>query len=70
VRLEAAGVPTVVVATSAFVALAHQTADAYGLPGARIAVVPHPLGGIGAAAVTAKADEAVEAVLGLLTGRA
>jgi hypothetical protein len=70
VRLEAAGVPTVAVATSAFAALAHQTADAYGLPGARIAVVSHPLGGIGAAEVTAKADAAVETVLGLLTGRA
>jgi hypothetical protein len=70
VRLEAAGVPTVAVATTAFAALAHQTADAYGLPGARIAVVPHPLGAISAAAVTAKADEAVETVLGLLTGGA
>ncbi len=69
-RLEAAGVPTVVVATSAFAALAHQTADAYGLPEARIAVVPHPLGGIATAEVRSKADEAVEVVLGLLTGGA
>jgi len=68
VRLEAAGLPTVVVATTAFAALAHQTADAYGLPGARIAVVPHPLGGIAAADVTSRADDAVESVLGLLTG--
>jgi hypothetical protein len=69
VRLEAAGLPTVVVATSAFAALARQTADAYGLPEARIAVVPHPLGTITAAEVTANADAAVETVLGLLTGR-
>jgi len=70
VRLEAAGLPTVVVATTAFAALAHQTADAYGLPGARIAVVAHPLGGITATEVTSRADEAVESVLALLTGRA
>ena len=69
-RLEAAGVPTVAVATTAFAALARQTAAAYGLAEARIAVVSHPLGGISVAEVTAKADEAVEAVLGLLTGRA
>ena len=69
-RLEAAGVPTVVVATTAFAALAHQTADAYGLPGARIAVVAHPLGGITDAEVTSRADDAVETVLGLLIGGA
>jgi hypothetical protein len=70
VRLEAAGIPTVVVATSAFAALAHQTADAYGMPRARIAVVPHPLGGIATSEVLSKADDAVETVLGLLTGNA
>ena len=69
-RLEAAGVPTVVVATTAFAALAHQTADAYGLPGARVAVVAHPLGGITDAEVTSRADDAVETVLGLLIGDA
>jgi hypothetical protein len=69
VRLEAAGLPTVVVATGAFAALARQTADAYGLPEARVAVVPHPLGTITADEVAANADAAVETVLGLLTGR-
>jgi hypothetical protein len=68
VRLEAAGRPTVLVATTAFAALARQVAAACGLPTARIAVVTHPLGGIAAADVTSRADEAVEAVLGLLTG--
>ena len=34
------------VATTSFEGLARQVADAYGLPGARIAVVQHPLGGI------------------------
>ena len=67
-RLEAAGRPTVLVATTAFAALARQVAAASGLPAARIAVVAHPLGGIGEAAVTTRVDEAVEAVLALLTG--
>jgi hypothetical protein len=69
VRLEAAGRPTVLVATTAFAALARQVAAASGLPEARIAVVAHPLGGISEADVVARADEAVEGVLGLLTER-
>jgi hypothetical protein len=67
VRLEAAGHPTVLLATSSFAGLAHQVAEASGLTAARIAVVPHPLGGIDDAAVVARADAAVESVLALLT---
>jgi hypothetical protein len=59
-------VPTVVVATTSFAALAHQMADTFGLPEARIAVVEHPLGGIDEDAVRARAEEAVEQVLELL----
>jgi hypothetical protein len=68
VRLEAAGHPTVLVATASFAALARQAADAYGFPDARIVVVEHPLGGIGEDDVIARAERAVDAVLERLTG--
>jgi len=68
VRLEAAGHPTVLVATASFAALARQAAEAYGFPDARIAVVEHPLGGISEQDVTVQAERAVDAVLELLTG--
>jgi phosphoserine phosphatase len=68
VRLEAAGVPTVLVATASFAALARQVADSYGLPQARIAVVEHPLGGILEADVVDRAERVVDEVLSLVTG--
>ena len=67
-RLEAAGHPTVLVATASFAALARQAADAYGFPDASIVVVEHPLGGIGEDDVIARAERAVDAVLERLTG--
>ncbi len=66
-RLEAAGVPTVLVATTSFAGLARQVAAADGLAGARIAVVDHPLGGIVEADVVARAERAVDDVLALVT---
>lgn len=56
-----------VVATTSFAALARQVADSYGLPGARIAVVAHPLGGILEADVLDRADRVVDEVLALVT---
>jgi hypothetical protein len=67
VRLEAAGRPTVLVATASFAGLARRAADAYGFPDARIAVVEHPLGGISEHDVTVRAERAVDTVLELLT---
>jgi hypothetical protein len=69
VRLEAAGVPTVLVATASFAGLARQVADSYGLPQARLAVVEHPLGGIAVADVIDRAEHVVDEVLALVTGR-
>lgn len=66
-RLEAAGHPTVLVATASFAALARQAADAYGFADARIAVVEHPLGGISERDVTVRAERVVDTVLELLT---
>ncbi len=65
-KLEAAGVPTVVVTTTAFAPLTGQVADSLGLPGLRILTVPHPLGGTDAAVVESWADDAVDELLGLL----
>ena len=55
-------------ATSAFERLAREEARAQGLPDARIAVVPHPLGGSSDEALLARADAAVDAVLALFSG--
>jgi hypothetical protein len=67
VQLEATGIPTVVVATSSFAALAHKVAGAFGLPDARIAVIEHPLGAIDEDAVRARAASVVDDVVALVT---
>ena len=59
-----------VVATDAFVTLARDAARAQGLADARIATVPHPLGGVARETLHEHADTAVDTVLALLAGRA
>ena len=56
------------VATTAFDALASEVAVTLGLPDVRIVAVEHPLGGADEAAVIDRADAAVEQALRLLTG--
>ena len=58
------------VATTAFDALASEVAVTLGLPDVRIVAVEHPLGGADEAAVIDRADAAVEQTLRLLTGPA
>jgi hypothetical protein len=60
----------VVVATESFAALAREEAEAQGLAGARVAVVPHPLGGIKRSVLVleSRADALVDEILSLLTG--
>ncbi len=58
------------VATTAFDALASEVAVTLGMPDVRIVAVEHPLGGAGKAAVIDRADAAVEQALRLLTGPA
>ena len=65
-QLEAAGVPTVVVATTAFAGLTRAVAERERLPEARTVVVAHPLGGIDADAVRSLAAAAVEDTLAAL----
>ncbi len=56
------------VATTAFRALAADVAATLGLPDVRIVAIEHPLGGTGEAAVLDRADAAIEPALRLLTG--
>ena len=65
--LEQRGVPTVVMGTFEFEALARLEARNRGLETLPVALVPHPLGGIPEAEVRRKADLAIEAVLKALT---
>ena len=60
--------PTVLVATTAFSALASEVAATLGLPDVRIVAVDHPLGGTDRATVAQWASGAVEPTLRLLTG--
>jgi hypothetical protein len=56
-----------VVTTTRFESLTRSVANTLGLPDARIVVVPHPLGGSEPATVESWADDALEAVIALLT---
>jgi hypothetical protein len=65
--LEQRGVPTVVVGTSEFEALARLEAKNRGIETLPLALVPHPLGGIQEDEVKKKAELAVDAVVRALT---
>jgi len=67
IQLEAAGTPTVVATTTRFVDLTRRVAAGFGVPDARVAVFPHPLGGTDDDTIVAWADAAVDEVVGLLT---
>jgi hypothetical protein len=60
-------VACVVLGTDEFIPLAKAQVTARGLPGLPVVTVPHPIGGIPAAAVAAKADAIVDSVLRGLT---
>ena len=67
IQLEQLGRPTVVATTTDFVDLTRRVASGFGVPEARIAVFPHPLGGTGDTTIRAWADSALDEVLSLLT---
>ena len=58
-----------VVATAEFEALARSEAAAQGLAEARIAVVAHPIGGVGDEVLRGRADAAVDAIVALFSGK-
>jgi hypothetical protein len=57
-----------VIATDEFEALAVEAARSQGLPDARMVTVAHPIGGVSDEGLRARAETAVDAVLGVLTG--
>jgi hypothetical protein len=65
--LEQRGVPTVVIGTSEFEALARLEAKNRGIESLPLALVPHPLGGIHEDEVKKKAELAIDAVVKALT---
>jgi hypothetical protein len=65
--LEQQGVPTVVMGTFEFEALARLEAKNRGLEALPLALVPHPLGGLRDEEVLGKADLAVESVVKAVT---
>jgi len=64
-ELEARGVPCVVVATAKFEGLARELGEYKGFP-PRVVQIEHPLGGVDAAAVRARAKRALESILALI----
>jgi hypothetical protein len=66
--LEQRGVPTAVMGTYEFEALARLEARNRGLEALPLALVPHPLGGIPESEVDAKAELAVESVVKAVAG--
>jgi hypothetical protein len=67
VKLEAAGRPTVLVATEALRKLTDQTAHDLGLGDLRVVSVAHPIGGVDPDEIRRRADGVVDEVLALLT---
>jgi hypothetical protein len=67
IQLEHSGTPTVVATTTRFVELTRMVAAGFGVPEARVAVFPHPLGGTDDETIIAWADAAVDEVVALLT---
>jgi hypothetical protein len=65
--LEQRGVPTAVMGTFEFEALARLEARNRGLEALPLALVPHPLGGIHEDEVRRKADLAIESVIKAVT---
>jgi hypothetical protein len=67
IQLERSGTPTVVATTTRFVELTRRVAAGFGVPEARVAVFPHPLGGTDDDTIIAWADASVDEVVALLT---
>jgi hypothetical protein len=70
VELERAGIPTVLVTTTRFRPIAATLAAATGLPELRMLAVEHPIGGVDAATLHARAEASGDDLVALLTGAA
>jgi hypothetical protein len=67
--LEAKGIPTVTICTDAFISLAKAIAASKGMSSLCLVVIPHPIAGIAADQVRAKADDAFDEIARSLIGR-
>ena len=67
IELEKAGRPAVVVTTTKFRPVAETLAANFGLPGVRLLVLPHPLGGTPAPTLHGWADAATDRLIALFT---
>jgi hypothetical protein len=65
--MEMRGRPTVVLTTTQFVNLTNRVVANFGMPGARVLVVNHPLGGTDTETIRSWADGAVDRTLALFT---
>jgi hypothetical protein len=70
IELERAGIPTVLLTTTRFAPIAATLAADSGLADVRALVLEHPIGGIDAPTLEARADAAAGTVAALLTGAA
>ena len=59
--------PTVTICSSEFVALGRAEAEALGMPDLPLAIIKHPLGGLGAEEVRQRADSVLNAIEQLCT---
>ena len=67
-QLERRGIPTVTVGSHLFVKLGETERRALGMPELPIAIVEHPIGGVKAQDVRAKAEGVLDVVVAALTG--
>jgi hypothetical protein len=59
----------VTICSNRFEALARATATGMGMPDLPLVIVPHPIGGISPEEVKIKADNIIDSITGLLTGK-
>ncbi len=65
--MEKKGIPTALIASSEFAAMANEECESLGLSSLPMVVVPHPVGGLKEEAVREKADNALEEIIHVLT---
>jgi len=69
-ELRKRGLATAVICSEPFEQLGRTQAKVFGTPELPLVMIPHPLGGLDAAGVGARAESAIPGVLQLIAGRA
>jgi hypothetical protein len=68
IKLERAGIPTVAIVTTPFIATAQAMAKNWGAPAYEFIVTSHPIANLNETELNAKADELTEQVIRFLQG--